>query len=52
MDPSIAKRYHERILQAAMQRYGIARYKIRLLDGFESETPFIDFDWDCLAVYL
>jgi Ser/Thr protein kinase RdoA (MazF antagonist) len=36
MDPKIAQRYHDGILQAAMQRYGIAPDQIRLLDGFES----------------
>jgi len=36
MDPSIAARFHEGILQAALPRYGITPDAIRLLDGFES----------------
>ena len=36
MDPQIASRFNENILQAAIQRYAIAPDSIRLLDGFES----------------
>lgn len=36
MDPKIAVRFSETILQTAMQRYEIAPGKIELLDGFES----------------
>jgi len=36
MDPKIAKRYSDDILQEAMSKFGIAVDKIKLLDGFES----------------
>jgi Ser/Thr protein kinase RdoA (MazF antagonist) len=36
MDPKIASRFNDDILQVAMQRYNIATDKIQLLDGFES----------------
>ena len=36
MDPKIAERYTNDILQEAMQRYGIKHNEIELLDGFES----------------
>jgi Ser/Thr protein kinase RdoA (MazF antagonist) len=36
MDPKIAARFNDSILQAAMQRYDIAADRIKLLDGFES----------------
>ena len=36
MDPQIAARFNDAILQAALQRYDIAADKIQLLDGFES----------------
>jgi amicoumacin kinase len=36
MDPKIAARFNDEILNAAMQRYDISRDKIELLDGFES----------------
>jgi Ser/Thr protein kinase RdoA (MazF antagonist) len=36
MDPKIAARFNDTILQTAMQRYDIAVDKIHLLDGFES----------------
>ena len=36
MDPQIAARFNECILQSAIQCYGIAAGHIRLLDGFES----------------
>lgn len=36
MDPKIASRFNDDILQNAMQRYNISTGKIELLDGFES----------------
>lgn len=36
MEPIIASRFHESILNTAMQRYGIAAGEIKLLDSFES----------------
>jgi Ser/Thr protein kinase RdoA (MazF antagonist) len=36
MDPQIIKRYNDDILSEAMQRYGIRKNEIKLLDGFES----------------
>jgi len=36
MDPQITKRYNDKILHEAMQRYGIKKNEIKLLDGFES----------------
>ena len=36
MDPKIAARFNDDILQATMQRYTIAPNQIHLLDGFES----------------
>jgi amicoumacin kinase len=36
MDPKIAARYNDKILQAAMWRYNISAECIELLDGFES----------------
>lgn len=36
MDPIIGKRYNDDILHQAMQRFGIKRNQIELLDGFES----------------
>jgi Ser/Thr protein kinase RdoA (MazF antagonist) len=36
MDPLIASRFNDHILQAALQRYAIAPDQIQLLDGFES----------------
>ena len=36
MDPKIVKRYNDNILSEAMQRYGINKSQIELLDGFES----------------
>ena len=36
MDPQIIKRYNDDILNEAMQRYGIRKNEIKLLDGFES----------------
>lgn len=36
MDPKIADRFNDDILQAALQRYAIAPDQIKLLDGFES----------------
>ncbi len=36
MDPKIAARFSDTLLQTAMQRYEIAPRKIELLDGFES----------------
>lgn len=36
MDPAIAARFNERILECARERYAIPPDRIRLLDGFES----------------
>ena len=36
MDPQIAARFNDDILQAALQRYAIAPDQVQLLDGFES----------------
>ena len=36
MDPKIVKRYNDDILLKAMQRFGIQKNEIKLLDGFES----------------
>jgi len=36
MDPKIVKRYNDDILNEAMQRFGIQKNEIELLDGFES----------------
>ena len=36
MDPKIASRFNDQILQAAMRNYNIAADQIELLDGFES----------------
>jgi Ser/Thr protein kinase RdoA (MazF antagonist) len=36
VDPKIAARFHEGILQAAIKRYAISSEQIKLLDGFES----------------
>jgi Ser/Thr protein kinase RdoA (MazF antagonist) len=36
MDPKIVKRYNDNVLQQAMQRFGIQKDQIKLLDGFES----------------
>jgi Ser/Thr protein kinase RdoA (MazF antagonist) len=36
VDPKIAERYNDDILHEAMQRFGIAKDRLRLLDGFES----------------
>jgi amicoumacin kinase len=36
MDPKIIKRYNDDILCEAMQRYGIRKNEIKLMDGFES----------------
>jgi len=36
MDPKIVKRYNDDILHEAMQRFGIQKNEIELLDGFES----------------
>jgi Ser/Thr protein kinase RdoA (MazF antagonist) len=36
MDPKITSRFHDGILQTAMQRYNISAGQIELLDGFES----------------
>ena len=36
MDPIIIKRYNDKILHEAMQRFGIQKNEIELLDGFES----------------
>ena len=36
MDPKIASRFNDQILQAAMRHYNIAADQIELLDGFES----------------
>ncbi len=36
MDPKIAERYNDDVLREAMQRFGITKDRLRLLDGFES----------------
>jgi Ser/Thr protein kinase RdoA (MazF antagonist) len=36
MDPKIVNRYNDEILNEAMQRFGIKKNEIELLDGFES----------------
>jgi len=36
MEKRIRERYNETVLQEAMQRYGISRNQLHLLDGFES----------------